>query len=54
MTKTRCDWVSDDPLYIAYHDEEWGVPLFDEQRLFEFRQISMKGIGNLGDVMLSG
>ncbi|MGB0367976.1 MAG: DNA-3-methyladenine glycosylase I [Flavobacteriales bacterium] len=36
MTKTRCDWVSDDPLYIAYHDEEWGVPLFDEQRLFEF------------------
>ena len=36
MAKKRCDWVSDDPLYIAYHDEEWGVPLFDEQRLFEF------------------
>lgn len=36
MTKKRCDWVSDDLLYIAYHDEEWGVPLFDEQRLFEF------------------
>ena len=36
MTKKRCDWVSDDPLYLAYHDEEWGVPLFDEQRLFEF------------------
>jgi len=32
----RCKWVSDDPLYIAYHDEEWGVPLFNEQRLFEF------------------
>lgn len=32
----RCDWVSDDPLYIQYHDEEWGMPLFDEQRLFEF------------------
>jgi len=28
--------VSNDPLYIKYHDEEWGVPLFDEQRLFEF------------------
>lgn len=36
MTKKRCDWVSEDPLYLAYHDEEWGVPLFEEQRLFEF------------------
>lgn len=36
MTEKRCDWVSDDPLYIVYHDEEWGVPLFEEQRLFEF------------------
>ena len=36
MVKTRCSWPSDDPLYIQYHDEEWGVPLFDEQRLFEF------------------
>jgi DNA-3-methyladenine glycosylase I len=35
-TVTRCSWVSDDPLYIKYHDEEWGVPLYDEQRLFEF------------------
>lgn len=32
----RCSWVSDDPLYITYHDEEWGVPLRDEQRMFEF------------------
>lgn len=31
----RCAWVSDDPLYIAYHDEEWGRPLHDDQRLFE-------------------
>jgi DNA-3-methyladenine glycosylase I len=30
----RCDWVSDDPLYIAYHDEEWGVPVRDDQALF--------------------
>lgn len=36
MSLNRCDWVSDDPLYIAYHDEEWGVPVHDEQRLFEF------------------
>jgi DNA-3-methyladenine glycosylase I len=31
----RCPWCTDDPLYIAYHDEEWGVPLHDETRLFE-------------------
>ena len=31
----RCDWCSDDPLYVAYHDNEWGVPLRDDQRLFE-------------------
>jgi DNA-3-methyladenine glycosylase I len=31
----RCAWVSDDPLYIAYHDEEWGVPVHDERHLFE-------------------
>ena len=33
---TRCAWVPlDDPLYVAYHDEEWGVPQRDERRLFE-------------------
>jgi DNA-3-methyladenine glycosylase I len=32
---TRCAWVNQDPLYIAYHDEEWGQPLHDERRLFE-------------------
>lgn len=31
----RCFWCNDDPLYIAYHDEEWGVPLRDPQALFE-------------------
>lgn len=33
---TRCEWSVSDPLYIQYHDEEWGVPLHDEQKLFEF------------------
>ena len=33
---TRCAWAGSDPLYIAYHDEEWGTPLHDDQRLFEF------------------
>lgn len=32
----RCGWVSEDPLYRAYHDEEWGVPVRDEHRLFEY------------------
>ncbi len=33
---TRCEWVPEsDPLYVAYHDEEWGVPSHDERHLFE-------------------
>lgn len=32
----RCDWCKGDPLYEKYHDEEWGVPVFDDQILFEF------------------
>ena len=33
---TRCGWVpADQPLYLAYHDEEWGVPVHDDRRLFE-------------------
>ena len=33
--RERCEWCGDDPLYVAYHDEEWGVPLRDDRRLFE-------------------
>jgi DNA-3-methyladenine glycosylase I len=33
--KTRCRWCGNDPLYLAYHDEEWGVPVHDDRRLFE-------------------
>ncbi|MEM1281435.1 MAG: DNA-3-methyladenine glycosylase I [Cyanobacteria bacterium P01_H01_bin.152] len=32
----RCGWVHDDPIEVAYHDREWGVPLHDDQPLFEF------------------
>lgn len=32
----RCDWCGSDPLYQRYHDEEWGVPVFDDKKLFEF------------------
>ena len=31
----RCGWAGPDPLYVAYHDDEWGVPLHDERALFE-------------------
>jgi DNA-3-methyladenine glycosylase I len=33
--KDRCGWCGTDPLYVAYHDEEWGVPQHDDRRLFE-------------------
>ena len=32
---TRCPWPKQDPLYVAYHDEEWGVPEFDDRALYE-------------------
>jgi DNA-3-methyladenine glycosylase I len=34
--KTRCAWVNDDPLMKSYHDIEWGVPVHDDRKLFEF------------------
>ena len=36
MIKTRCPWAGTDPLYIDYHDKEWGVPVYDDNLLFEF------------------
>ncbi|MDG2272114.1 MAG: DNA-3-methyladenine glycosylase I [Halioglobus sp.] len=34
--KKRCTWCGDDPLYVAYHDTEWGTPVRDDRLLFEF------------------
>jgi DNA-3-methyladenine glycosylase I len=34
--RPRCGWAGGDPLYVAYHDEEWGVPARDDRSLFEF------------------
>lgn len=34
--KHRCGWVNEDPLYIRYHDEEWGVPVRTDRKMFEF------------------
>ena len=36
LEKKRCTWCGSDPLYIKYHDEEWGVPVKDDKTLFEF------------------
>jgi len=35
-SKKRCGWCGADPLYLAYHDQEWGVPVHDDRLLFEF------------------
>jgi DNA-3-methyladenine glycosylase I len=34
--KDRCEWCGKDPLYISYHDNEWGMPVHDDRHLFEF------------------
>ena len=39
--KARCFWCGDDPLYVAYHDDEWGVPVRDDRLLFE--QLILEG-----------
>jgi len=36
LEPARCAWAGSDPLYVAYHDTEWGVPVHDDRRLFEF------------------
>ncbi len=33
--RVRCPWAGEDPLYVAYHDDEWGVPVHDDRKLFE-------------------
>ena len=35
VEKPRCGWAGTDPLYLAYHDREWGVPVHDDRKLFE-------------------
>jgi DNA-3-methyladenine glycosylase I len=36
IVRPRCAWPGTDPLYLRYHDEEWGVPVHDDRKLFEF------------------
>lgn len=39
--KQRCSWCGNDPLYVAYHDTEWGIPVRDDRHLFEL--LSLEG-----------
>lgn len=41
----RCSWVNDDPLLKTYHDTEWGVPLYDDQKQFEFLSMEVMQCG---------
>lgn len=36
ISKERCSWPGEDPLYLDYHDHEWGVPVYDDNKIFEF------------------
>lgn len=42
---TRCSWCGDDPLYVRYHDEEWGTPVHDERTHFEFLLLETQQAG---------
>ncbi len=42
---TRCPWCGDDPLYVQYHDEEWGTPVHDERTHFEFLLLETQQAG---------
>jgi len=50
--KRRCSWVADDPLRIAYHDREWGVPTHDDRILFEFLLLEGAQAGLSWDTIL--
>lgn len=46
MSDTRCGWVKlSDPIYVAYHDEEWGKPLHDDRDLFELFSLETQSAG---------
>jgi DNA-3-methyladenine glycosylase I len=48
MEKARCEWVGSDDLMIAYHDIEWGVPVHDDRKLFEFIVLDAMQRGSTG------
>jgi len=52
--KTRCGWVPlHKPTYVKYHDEEWGVPVFDDQKMFEFLVLESFQAGLSWEIVLN-
>jgi DNA-3-methyladenine glycosylase I len=45
MLMKRCPWCGEDPLYVAYHDSEWGAPIHDEAKHFEFLLLETQQAG---------
>ena len=45
MNHSRCDWVTKDQIYIDYHDNEWGKPLYDDKKLFEMLNLEIMQAG---------
>ncbi|HXA29471.1 MAG TPA: DNA-3-methyladenine glycosylase I [Candidatus Angelobacter sp.] len=52
MDRRRCSWVGTDPLMVAYHDTEWGVPVHDDGRLFEFMVLDAMQAGLSWSIVL--
>ena len=52
MSVSRCSWPGSDPLYVRYHDEEWGVPVHDDRTLFEFLVLEGAQAGLSWDTIL--
>src|ERR1700736_5630383 len=48
----RCPWVGSDPLMVEYHDTEWGVPVHDDQKLFEFMVLDAVRAGQSWRIVL--
>jgi DNA-3-methyladenine glycosylase I len=54
MGRSRCSWANpDNPRYLAYHDEEWGVPCHDENRLFEMLNLEGAQAGLSWEIILN-
>ena len=46
MNKQRCGWCVGDSLYEAYHDTEWGVPVYEDAKIFEFLLLELENVLN--------
>lgn len=49
----RCNWVNQNPKMIKYHDEEWGVPVFDDSKIFEFLVLESAQAGLSWEIVLN-